>query len=96
MVSPLKPFEAMAMEKAVVASNVAALAEIVQDGVTGLLHVKGDAQDLAAKLAHLIDDAGERARLAAAGRRWVLAERRWSDLGRRVGDVYAQLSRPSA
>src|SRR5699024_9078488 len=43
MVSPLKPFEAMAMGKVVVASDVAAMAEIVSDGTTGLLHQIGRA-----------------------------------------------------
>ena len=46
MVSPLKPFEAMSMEKCVVCSDVNALKEIVNDGVTGLLHKKDDVEDL--------------------------------------------------
>lgn len=91
MVSPLKPFEAMAMQKAVLASNVAALAEIVQDGSTGLLHQKGDAADLKDKLALLLDDPALRQRLAAQGRDWVLSQRRWSDLGTLVSTLYEEL-----
>ena len=37
VVSPLRPFEAMAMEKAVVLTDLPALREIVSDGETGLI-----------------------------------------------------------
>jgi PEP-CTERM/exosortase A-associated glycosyltransferase len=91
MVSPLKPFEAMAMGKAVVASDVRALTEIVNDGVTGLLHAKGDARDLAHKLEVLLDDRGLAASLGEAGRRWVRAERDWSVISDRISQVYLSL-----
>lgn len=92
MVSPLKPFEAMAMEKAVVSSNVAALEEIVQDGYNGLLHEKGDAMDLKAKLAELIDNPDLRLQLAKNGREWVLRERQWQQVAKSVCGVYQQIS----
>src|SRR5690606_24655548 len=56
MVSPLKPFEAMAMGKAVLASGVAALAEIVAPGVTGFLHSKGDAESLRRGIERYLDE----------------------------------------
>lgn len=91
MVSPLKPFEAFAMRKAVVASDVAALAEIVQDNVTGLLHTKGDARSLAAALRRLVEDPELRNRLADNGLAWVRAERDWQNLSSRVNEVYQSL-----
>lgn len=91
MVSPLKPFEAMAMGKTVVASDVHALAEIVDDGVTGLLHTKGDAGDLARVLERLLDDDQLAVSLARAGRRWVRAERDWNVIADRVSEVYTEL-----
>lgn len=91
MVSPLKPFEAMAMGKAVVASDVAALAEIVQDGHNGLLHTKGEAESLTNALRRLLDNANLRSQLAAQGLEWVRKERDWSDLAKRVSQVYDQL-----
>lgn len=42
LVSPLKPLEAMASEKAVIVSKTRALEEIVSDGVTGLLSQGAD------------------------------------------------------
>lgn len=96
MVSPLKPFEALAMGKAIVASDVAALAEIVQPDVTGLLHRKGDVDDLTAKLSELVDRPELRAQLAANGLEWVREHRQWTDMARRVSEIYEDLgaSRP--
>ncbi|WP_375749547.1 glycosyltransferase family 4 protein [Vibrio sp. HN007] len=91
MVSPLKPFEAMAMGKTVVSSNVEALAEIVQDGVTGLLHQKDDASDLADKLELLINNPELNHRLGSTARDWVVKERDWKSIARRVDAVYSQL-----
>ncbi|MBP7003015.1 glycosyltransferase [Amaricoccus sp.] len=78
MVSPMKPLEALAMEKAVVVSSVRALTEMVADGETGLVFAKGDVESLADVLARLIGDPGLRARLGRAGRDWVERERTWT------------------
>ncbi len=91
MVSPLKPFEALAMGKAIVASDVAALAEIVQPGVTGLLHRKGAVDDLTAKLSELVERPDLRERLAASGLAWVREHRQWSDMSGRVSEIYERL-----
>ena len=91
MVSPLKPFEALAMGKAVVASDVAALAEIIQPGVNGLLHRKGDTADLTRQLERLLDDPGLRAELADRGGRWVREHRQWSDMAQIVSGIYEEL-----
>lgn len=48
--------EAMAAGKAVIASRVGGLAETVLDGVTGLLVMPGDAEELAAAIARLAGD----------------------------------------
>lgn len=79
------------MGKAVIASNVQALSEIVDDDVTGLLHVKGDAVDLARKLELLLDDRSLAASLGEAGRKWVRAERDWSVISERISEIYFQL-----
>lgn len=91
IVSPLKPFEAMAMGKAVVSSDVAALSEIVRDGVTGLLHTKGDVSSLANALARLLDDSALRLRLADNSRQWVEQKRDWRALAPRVSRIYENL-----
>ncbi|SDU86228.1 glycosyltransferase family 4 protein [Jiangella alkaliphila] len=88
LISPIKPFESMAMEKAVVVSDVAALTEFVDDGVTGRVFRKGDAGDLRRVLADLLDDAGQRRELGVAARDWVLRNRDWSTLTDVVDAAY--------
>jgi glycosyltransferase involved in cell wall biosynthesis len=84
MVSPMKPLEALAMEKAVVVSSVAALAEMIADERTGLVFPKGDVPGLADALDRLIGDPALRARLGRGGRDWVVGQRTWRGMGRRV------------
>lgn len=84
LVTPLKPLEAMAMEKAVVMSSVAAMAEMVEDGVTGLVFEKGRPQALSADLARLIAEPALRTRLGTQARAFVQAERTWAKMGGRV------------
>jgi glycosyltransferase involved in cell wall biosynthesis len=93
IVSPLKPFEAMAMEKAVMCSDVAALAEIIQHECTGLLHRKDDPESLATSLARLIDQPELRARLGTAAREQVVRERDWKLIAKKATRVYAHLIR---
>ncbi|WP_460460888.1 glycosyltransferase family 4 protein, partial [Angustibacter peucedani] len=91
LISPMKPFEAMAMAKAVVVSDVAALTEIVQDDVTGLAFAKGDAADLQRVLQRLVDEPELRERLGRAGRDWVAAERDWSTVTAVADEAYREV-----
>ena len=91
LVSPLKPFEAMAMEKAIVVSSVAALAEIVDDDVTGLVHRKGDVEHLAHVVELLLREPERRLRIARAGGVWARRERDWRAVAQIVDDAYARL-----
>ena len=68
LVTPLKPFEALSMEKAVIVSSVQALKEIIQDNETGLIYKKGDNQDFAKKLIQLIEDKNLREKFKKNGR----------------------------
>jgi glycosyltransferase involved in cell wall biosynthesis len=60
--------EAMAAGKPVVAADLGGLREVVDPGVTGWLHRPGDAADLAACLARLINDASLRLAMGQRGR----------------------------
>ena len=91
LVSPLKPFEAMAMEKAVIASDVYALTEIVQHEHTGLLFEKGDASSLANVLLRFIEDEQLRAECGKTARIWVEKERDWSNISLTLDETYKAL-----
>jgi glycosyltransferase involved in cell wall biosynthesis len=64
--SPLKLFEALAAGRAIVASNLSALAEVLTDGQNALLVAPDDAAALAAALARLVADPALARRLARA------------------------------
>ncbi len=87
MVSPMKPLEALAMEKAVVVSSVRALVEMIADGKTGLVFEKGSVESLATTLDRLIQSPALRAQLGVAGRQWVERERTWKQIGERAGAI---------
>lgn len=84
LVSPMKPLEALSMAKAVVASDVAAQAEMIRHEETGLLFAKGDTAALTGALERLLADPTLRVRLGRNGRRWVLGARSWSLVARRA------------
>jgi len=86
MVSALKPLEAMAMGKAVVLSDVSPHHVMAGNNERALLFAKDDAQALSRALQGLMHDPAERARLGAAARAWVEAERSWNH----VTHMYAQ------
>ena len=65
--APLSILEAMAAALPVVASDVGGVAELVADGVTGLLVPAGEPAALARALARLLADAALRERMGAAG-----------------------------
>ncbi len=74
--SPLKLFEYMAAGRAVVASRVGQVAEVVVDGVTGLLFEPGNLADLASCIRRLRNNAalrkelGRNANAACSERTW--------------------------
>lgn len=92
-VSPMKPLEALAMEKAVVVSSVRALREMIQAGVTGLHFEKGSIESLADALAKLMDDSALREALGRSGRSWVERERTWRSTAAIAASAISQISR---
>lgn len=88
-VTPLKPVEAMALGRPVVASDLPALAEVLPDGA-GLLVPPDDAAALAEAIAGLRSDPGAAARLTRAGRA-VAAGRTWGRVGAAYRGLYERL-----
>jgi glycosyltransferase involved in cell wall biosynthesis len=70
--------EAMAAGVPVVASAISGIPEVIADGVNGRLVAPRRPDLLADVLTELLSDAAQRARLAAAGRRFVSEEWSWS------------------
>ena len=77
LVTPLKPFEAMAMKRAVVTSNLDALQEIVTDNETGLLFQAGNLSSLVETIERLITDEKSISRLGNNAYDWIIHNRTW-------------------
>lgn len=77
-VTPLKPVEAMACARPVVATDLPALREIVIDEMTGIIVPSGDVAELARVLERLTTNSSARRRLGAQGREVAIASRTWA------------------
>ncbi|MCA1021049.1 glycosyltransferase family 4 protein [Halobacillus litoralis] len=87
LVTPLKPYEAMAMGKLVAVSNIPALREMVFDGETGLEFKTEDPSSLADTLEKALNNI----HLAEKGKEWVIENRNWSTLAERYSPIYSEL-----
>jgi len=90
LVTPLKPLEAMAMGRALVASDVGGHRELVRHEETGLLVTAGSSEALARALERLLDDAPLRRRLEAQGPQWVRTQRTWERMTEPYAALYAR------
>lgn len=91
LTTPLKPLEAMAMERAVIGSRIGGMAELVRHDDTGLLVEPSDPKALAAAIAHLTDYPDERRALAARGLAFVRETRDWKRIVERYSPIYEKL-----
>ncbi len=96
LVTPLKPLEAMALGRLVVASDVGGHRELVRDGETGVLFRAGDAEALSAAVLRLLRSPEIWQGLRNEARRFVETERSWPAVVDRYRKVYAsaQARRP--
>ena len=92
LVTPLKPLEAMAQRKLVVASNVGGHRELIEDGVTGTLFPAGDPKALAEALTNLFERRGEWEGRRDSARLFVERERNWSSNISRYAPIYQRLT----
>ena len=91
LVTPLKPLEAMAQGRLMVASDVGGHRELIRDGETGVVFRAGDASDLATKVLHLLAQQDEWEAMRQRGRAFVETERNWPASVARYEQVYARL-----
>ena len=80
--------EAMACGTPVVASRTGGLAEIVEDGRSGVLVEPGNAEELAQAILRVIRDPEQRAQISAAARKRVVEEFSSAVIAMRMSDLY--------
>ena len=78
LVTPLKPLEAMAQGRLLVASDVGGHKELVRHGETGILFKAGSVNSLAQSITDLLSQRERWPALRQAGRRFVETERNWA------------------
>jgi glycosyltransferase involved in cell wall biosynthesis len=86
--SPTKLFEYMAMGKAITASALDQIADVLEDGKTALLVTPGDPSELVRAIQRLAADAQLRVELGRNARETALARHTWRQNARRVLAFY--------
>jgi PEP-CTERM/exosortase A-associated glycosyltransferase len=92
LVTPLKPLEAMAQGRLLVASDVGGHRELIEDGKTGVLFEAGNPDALAMKVVNLLSTPERWAGLRTAARHFVETERNWPASVARYQPVYGRLA----
>jgi len=94
LVTPLKPLEAMALRKIVVASNVGGHRELIENQKTGYLFPPDDPHGLATCVTEVVRARASWPAMHARARHFVEAERTWEQSVGRYEGVYRRLLKP--
>jgi glycosyltransferase involved in cell wall biosynthesis len=86
--SPLKLYEYMAAGKAIVASRSGQIADVIQDGLNGLLVEPGDVDDLARAIIRLLKSPSLRAALGQNARNQAVERHSWDQYTRQLEEIY--------
>ena len=92
LVTPLKPLEAMAQGRLLVASDVGGHRELIRDGETGWLFPAGDAKALAETVLRILAQGEHWSRVTRAARGFVEEERTWKVSVARYQPIYQALT----
>ena len=93
LVTPLKPLEAMAQERIVVASNVGGHRELIRDRETGYLFPPDAPQRLAEGVLAALADRPSWPRIRARAIEFIDTERSWAHTVARYAEVYGRVLR---
>lgn len=88
--------EALACDRAVIASRIGGLPALVEDGVTGLLVPPGDSRELAAAMRRLLDDPALRETLGRTGGERIRSQFTWERTGDAYERAFAALANPQS
>jgi glycogen synthase len=91
MVTPIKPLEAMALGRFVIASDVGGHRELIEHGKTGVLFRAGSAAQLADAVVNAAASPADVAAMVRAAKAYVADERTWSRIADVYGPVYESL-----
>ena len=92
LVTPLKPLEAMAQGRLLVASDVGGHKELIRHGETGILFKAGSVDALVQAIVDLLREQNRWDPMRQAGRTFVETERNWVASVSNYADVYASMA----
>lgn len=93
LVTPLKPLEAMAQGRLLVASDVGGHRELIHDGETGRLFAAGNIEALTQAISDLLAHESSWPAMRQAGRRFVEQERNWTKSVDYYAEPYRRLAK---
>ena len=88
LVTPLKPLEAMAQGKIVLASDIGGHRELIGQSENGILFPANDPEAIVATVAQMLDNRSSWREIAATARAYVERERSWRDNVARYLGIY--------
>lgn len=91
LVTPLKPLEAMAQGRVLVASDVGGHTEMIRHGENGMLFQAGSADGLTKSVVELLAAQDRWPAMRQAGRQFVETQRNWTSSVAGYSDIYASL-----
>jgi len=91
LVTPLKPLEAMAMGKAVIASDIGGHRELISDKKTGMLFTAGDTAALSAAIQALLENEVLIKTLGKNGIKFVMSHKTWQSTTSVYKTIYSML-----
>ena len=83
--------EALAMEKAVVATNVGGITDLIKDGENGFLVEPRHPDALALRIKELMQDKNLREKFGKAGRKWVSENYEWNEGIKKFANLFLEL-----
>lgn len=86
-----RPLEAMAMERAVIASGVGGMSELIRHGRTGFIVETDNPNTLAAWISRLVGNRAERREIGRNARAYVVEKRDWKCIASRYLEIYSHL-----
>jgi glycosyltransferase involved in cell wall biosynthesis len=89
----LVPAEALACGCAVIASDLPAVRDVIQDNKTGLLVTPGSSRAIASAVELLLSDPDLRTKLSRQGRRFVVENLDWSIISNKYNSILEQLAK---
>ena len=89
---PMKILEAMAMEKVVLVSDVAAMAEVITDGVDGVVFGKDDAGSFLERIEAIVKGSVLSSDIGVCARRKVLERYTWETCRDKLQGIYQSLA----